>query len=75
VLSQIAMPALESFWFPGANHDRVQGFLLKPPEFAANRKYPVKFLIHGGPENALGVMIGAFVGILNYSPPMATWSS
>jgi dipeptidyl aminopeptidase/acylaminoacyl peptidase len=54
VLSQIAMPALESFWFPGANHDRVQGFLLKPPDFAANRKYPVKFLIHGGPENAWG---------------------
>jgi dipeptidyl aminopeptidase/acylaminoacyl peptidase len=54
VLSQIAMSPLESFWFPGANGDRVQGFLVKPPNFDAGKKYPVKFLIHGGPQGAWG---------------------
>jgi dipeptidyl aminopeptidase/acylaminoacyl peptidase len=42
----------ESFWFPGANGDKVQGFLVKPPNFDASKKYPLKFLIHGGPQVA-----------------------
>jgi dipeptidyl aminopeptidase/acylaminoacyl peptidase len=54
LLSQVAISPLESFWFPGANGDKVQGFLVKPPNFNASRKYPVKFLIHGGPQGAWG---------------------
>jgi len=54
VLSQIAMSPLESFWLPGANGDKVEGFLLRPPNFDASKKYPVKFLIHGGPQGAWG---------------------
>jgi dipeptidyl aminopeptidase/acylaminoacyl peptidase len=45
---------LEDFWFYGANRDPVEGFLVKPPNFDPNKKYPVKFLIHGGPEGAWG---------------------
>jgi dipeptidyl aminopeptidase/acylaminoacyl peptidase len=48
------MSPLESFWFEGAHGDKVQGFLVKPPNFDASKKYPVKFLIHGGPEGAWG---------------------
>jgi dipeptidyl aminopeptidase/acylaminoacyl peptidase len=54
VLSQVSMSTLESFWFSGANNDQVQGFLVKPPNFDSNKNYPVKFLIHGGPEGAWG---------------------
>jgi dipeptidyl aminopeptidase/acylaminoacyl peptidase len=54
VLSQVAMSPLEPFWFPGANGDKVEGFLVKPPNFDANKKYPIKFLIHGGPQGAWG---------------------
>jgi dipeptidyl aminopeptidase/acylaminoacyl peptidase len=54
VLSQVAMSPLESFWFPGAKGDKVEGFLVKPPNFDASKKYPVKFLIHGGPQGAWG---------------------
>jgi dipeptidyl aminopeptidase/acylaminoacyl peptidase len=54
VLSQVAMSPLESFWFAGAHGDKVQGFLVKPPNFDASKKYPVKFLIHGGPQGAWG---------------------
>jgi dipeptidyl aminopeptidase/acylaminoacyl peptidase len=54
VLSQVSMSPLESFWFAGAHGDKVQGFLVKPPNFDASKKYPVKFLIHGGPQGAWG---------------------
>ncbi len=54
LFSQISMSPLETFWFPGAHGDKVQGFLVKPPNFDANKKYPVKFLIHGGPQGAWG---------------------
>jgi len=54
VLSQVTMQPLESFWFTGSMQAKVQGFLIKPPDFDAKKKYPVKFLIHGGPQGAWG---------------------
>ena len=54
LLSEIEMSPLESFWFPGAHGDKVEGFLVKPPNFDPSKKYPVKFLIHGGPQGAWG---------------------
>jgi dipeptidyl aminopeptidase/acylaminoacyl peptidase len=54
LLSQIEMQPLESFTFKGANDEDVQGFMVKPPGFIANKKYPLKFLIHGGPQGAWG---------------------
>src|SRR6266496_925341 len=53
-LSQIDMQPLESFTFKGANDEEVQGFMVKPPGFDPNKKYPLKFLIHGGPQGAWG---------------------
>jgi dipeptidyl aminopeptidase/acylaminoacyl peptidase len=54
VLSHIDMQPLESFTFKGANDEEVQGFMVKPPGFDPNKKYPLKFLIHGGPQAAWG---------------------
>jgi dipeptidyl aminopeptidase/acylaminoacyl peptidase len=54
VLSQVAISPPEPFWFTGAHGDKVEGFLVKPPNFDPRKKYPVKFLIHGGPEGAWG---------------------
>jgi dipeptidyl aminopeptidase/acylaminoacyl peptidase len=54
LLSQIEMSPLETFWFTGAHNDEVEGFLVKPPNFDPSKKYPVKFLIHGGPQGAWG---------------------
>ncbi len=46
---------MESFWFTGAEGTKVEGFtLLKPPGFDPAKKYPVKFLMHGGPQTAWG---------------------
>ena len=54
LLAQIEMPPAEPFTFKGANAEEVQGFMIKPPGFDASKKYPLKFLIHGGPQGAWG---------------------
>jgi dipeptidyl aminopeptidase/acylaminoacyl peptidase len=54
VLEPIAMQPVESFWFAGAGGTKVQGFMVKPPRFNKDEKYPVKFLIHGGPQGQWG---------------------
>jgi dipeptidyl aminopeptidase/acylaminoacyl peptidase len=54
VLSQLYLPKMESFWFAGAEGTKVQGFILRPPNFDSTKKYPVKFVMHGGPQTALG---------------------
>jgi dipeptidyl aminopeptidase/acylaminoacyl peptidase len=54
LLSQIDMQPPESFTFKGANAEEVQGFMVKPPGFDQAKKYPLKFLIHGGPQGAWG---------------------
>jgi dipeptidyl aminopeptidase/acylaminoacyl peptidase len=54
VLAKVAMQPVEPFWFAGAGGTKVQGFLVKPPDFDKDKKYPVKFLIHGGPQGQWG---------------------
>jgi dipeptidyl aminopeptidase/acylaminoacyl peptidase len=54
VLAKVDMQPVEPFWFAGAGGTKVQGFLLKPPKFTKEKKYPVKFLIHGGPQGQWG---------------------
>jgi len=54
VLGKIPMAPVETFWFTGAGGTKVQGFMLKPPRFNPERTYPLKFLIHGGPQGQWG---------------------
>jgi dipeptidyl aminopeptidase/acylaminoacyl peptidase len=54
VLAQFDLPKMDSFWFTGAADAKVQGFVIRPPKFDPSKKYPLKFLIHGGPQGAWG---------------------
>jgi dipeptidyl aminopeptidase/acylaminoacyl peptidase len=54
LLAQLDLPKQESFWFTAADHTRLQGFIIRPPAYDSSEKYPVKFLIHGGPQGAWG---------------------
>ena len=54
LLAQLDEGKLESFWFTAADKTKLQGFLIRPPGFDSAKKYPVKFLIHGGPQGAWG---------------------
>ncbi len=44
----------EQFSFPGWNGDKVYGYVVKPVDFDAKKKYPIAFLIHGGPQGSFG---------------------
>ena len=52
-LRNIRFGDAEWFTFKGAGGDTVQGYVVKPVGFKANRKYPVAFIIHGGPQGAM----------------------
>jgi dipeptidyl aminopeptidase/acylaminoacyl peptidase len=54
LLSQLDLPKMESYWFTAKDGTKLQGFIIRPPGFDAAKKYPVKFLIHGGPQGAWG---------------------
>jgi dipeptidyl aminopeptidase/acylaminoacyl peptidase len=44
----------EQFSFPGWNNETVHGYVIKPAGYVEGRKYPVAFLIHGGPQGSFG---------------------
>jgi dipeptidyl aminopeptidase/acylaminoacyl peptidase len=54
LLEQFDMTKAETYSFAGAHGDQVEGLLVRPPSFDAGKKYPVKFLVHGGPQGAWG---------------------
>jgi dipeptidyl aminopeptidase/acylaminoacyl peptidase len=48
----VRMGRYEQFSFRGWNDDTVYGYVVKPVDFDADKKYPVAFLIHGGPQGS-----------------------
>ncbi len=54
LLAGIAWGEFEQFSFKGAKDEIVHGFVMKPAGFVPGKKYPVAFLIHGGPQGSFG---------------------
>ena len=50
LLSQLEMNEIQDFWSEGAEGAKVQSILLTPPGFDETKKYPMIFLVHGGPQ-------------------------
>jgi dipeptidyl aminopeptidase/acylaminoacyl peptidase len=50
LLGSRTLGAFEQFSFKGWNDETVYGYVVKPPGFAADRKYPIAFVVHGGPQ-------------------------
>ena len=44
----------EQFTFPGWNGETVHGYVIKPAGYVEGRRYPVAFIIHGGPQSSFG---------------------
>ena len=57
-LADVKMGAYETFTFPGWNGETVHGYLVKPWNYQPGKKYPVAFLIHGGPQGSFGSNFG-----------------
>ena len=54
VLNSHQMTPLEEFWADAPDGARVQYFVVKPYGYEAGKKYPVLFMIHGGPQGFWG---------------------
>jgi dipeptidyl aminopeptidase/acylaminoacyl peptidase len=53
-LAQTPLSSFEAFSFPGWNDEAVHGIVVKPTDYRPGQKYPVAFLIHGGPHGSFG---------------------
>jgi dipeptidyl aminopeptidase/acylaminoacyl peptidase len=51
LVGQLSLNPAEDFWFTSGGM-KVQGFVVKPPNFNPTKKYPTILLIHGGPQGA-----------------------
>ena len=51
-LAVVRMGEAEQFTFAGWNGETVHGWIVKPAGFDASKRYPVAFLIHGGPQGS-----------------------
>ena len=49
-LAGVTPAAYDRFRFKGWNGDTVSGWIVKPVGYQPGRRYPVAFLIHGGPQ-------------------------
>ncbi|HEX2253736.1 MAG TPA: S9 family peptidase [Thermoanaerobaculia bacterium] len=53
-LAAVELGEPEQFRFEGAGGATVYGYVVKPVGFEAGKKYPIAFLIHGGPQGSFG---------------------
>jgi len=53
-LAAKAFGEAEQFTFAGWNNEEVHGYVIKPANYVEGQKYPVAFLIHGGPQGSFG---------------------
>ena len=53
-LAHRRLSAYEQFNFPGWHDENVFGYVMKPVGFKADGKYPVAFVVHGGPQGSMG---------------------
>lgn len=53
-LKNVKFGEYEQFSFAGANGDTVHGYVMKPWNAVPGAKYPIAFLVHGGPQGSFG---------------------
>jgi dipeptidyl aminopeptidase/acylaminoacyl peptidase len=51
-LAEVRFGEYEQFRFDGAGGDPVYGYVMKPWNFTAGQRYPVAFVVHGGPQSS-----------------------
>lgn len=68
LFSALDIPAPEAAWFKGAGGTNVQTWIFKPPRMVAGAKYPLVYLVHGGPQ-------GAWMNSWSYRWNPALWAA
>src|SRR6185436_6890275 len=54
LFSQLNLTEPEEIWYQSFDGKKIQAWVQKPPDFDANKKYPLILNIHGGPHAAYG---------------------
>ncbi|MBK6596775.1 MAG: S9 family peptidase [Proteobacteria bacterium] len=52
LLAARSMGSYEQFSFAGWNDETVHGYVMKPSGFKPGEKYPIAFIVHGGPQSS-----------------------
>ncbi len=52
VLADVKFGEYEQFTFAGAKGEKVHGYVMKPWDAVEGKKYPVAFIVHGGPQSS-----------------------
>ncbi len=52
VLDQRDLSTFEQFSFAGWNDEKVYGYVVKPHGYVPGKRYPIAFLVHGGPQSS-----------------------
>ena len=60
VLAGVKLGDVEEIWYPSTDGFRIQGWIVKPPDFDPSKKYPLMLSIPGGPH-------GMYNGTFNYA--------
>jgi len=55
ILDFIELGAVEEVWYKSKDGTKIQGWIVKPPQFDPNKKYPLVLRIHGGPHGMYNV--------------------
>ena len=53
-LATLKFGAYEQFKFKGWNDETVYGYVAKPANYEKGKKYPIAFIVHGGPQGSMG---------------------
>jgi len=56
-LTDVMLGSHEEIWYEASDGSRAHGWIVKPPNFDAGKKYPLLLEIHGGP---FGMYVGRF---------------
>ena len=55
VLDGKKIGSVEEIWYKSKDGLKIQGWIVKPPDFQAGKKYPLMLSIHGGPHSMYNV--------------------
>ncbi len=66
ILEGVTLGRVEELWYESFDGERIQGWIVYPPDFDPSQRYPLVLDIHGGPHAMYGV---------NFSFAFQKWAS
>ena len=52
--AELSLSDSEEIWFDTCDGEKIEGWIVKPPDFEPDQKYPMILEIHGGPHTQYG---------------------